>query len=203
MIKNSFIISVFILFGISGKIFSQSNGSGYVIVLFQDSYKISQHKATNYFWIISQDSIEYDHVRLNRLFLRNYSKNNFVDCCNGKDIDPLIITDSTNYYFDSTYLTELNKLELIITKNKRLIQKVTKKWIGGQTEEISIFAIPISGKFCFSNYKPILQENFDYSGKIYIPLSTFDFSPGFWELKKSKYVLTADFSKTRFDVIPY
>ena len=203
MTKDKSLILVVLFFATVNASFSQATAGKYVIFTFKDKYKISQHATKSYYWIVPQDSIKSYNTILSHLFLKNFSKNDFVDCCNGKDIDPFVVTTNTSYDFDSAYSKSLNELELIISRNTKRLQSISKKWDSGQEEEIRIFATPVYGKFCSSNFHVIGRERYGYEGKVYIPVSSFSYSEEFWKSSAAKFVLAQDFSKIKFDIIPY
>jgi hypothetical protein len=137
------------------------------------------------------------------LFLRNFSKSNFADCCGGKAVDPFLVTQETSYTFDTSYYRSLDELEKIIINKRKKVETISKVWVSGQKEDITVFATPISGKFCSSNLHPLGQQRSGYKGRVYIPYSSFAYSDEFWRLPSATLVLNHDFSKISFDVLQY
>jgi hypothetical protein len=174
----------------------------YIIITFEDKYESSGEGISSYYWIIPQDSILSNNNNVSRLFLSHFSKNNLIDCCNGKDINPLLMPPGTNFEFDSNYDKILDELAQIIVKNRKKIQTTTKIWAYGQKEQITIFATPVLGKFCSSNFDKFGQVDYGYKGKVYLPYSSFSYLGEFWQSEKMKFVLHEDFADVKFKIIP-
>ena len=205
MIKNKLFILIVFFLGLFVRSYSQEPTlEKYVIISFESKHKISYHGTIRYYWIIPLDSIKTNANILSRLFIGKISRSNYVDCCNGKSIDPALVFQDTIYTFDSGYNSILNKLTQTIIKNRKKLQKIIKQWESGQKEEITIYATPVLGKFCSSNFHAIGQQRYGYRGKIFIPYSTELFLvENFWESSQGKYLLNEDFSKLNFSIIPY
>jgi hypothetical protein len=203
MIKNRLLFLIFVFLGPLNISFAQQPLlAKYIIITFEDSYKISQDDPRDYYWIIPQDSLNSNDNTLSHLYLRNFSKNNLIDCCNGKNIDPEFITSNTNYDFDSSYFKDFDNLEKILARKRVKVQTITKKWKNGQQEDIIIFATPVSGKFCSSGFHSLGLEEYGYEGQVSIPYSSFTYSEEFWKSNKAKFILNRDFSKVKYNIIP-
>jgi len=161
------------------------------------------HGKKEYFWIIASDSLKDNESKLSRLFLSNFSKANLEDCCKGNPIDPYIVTDTSHFILDQAFDKEIETLKMLISKNKSKIQRISKKWESGQKQTITIYAIPIRGHFCFSEFHQIGKERISYNGKVSIPFSSFIFAEGFWETPNAKFILNRDFSNQTFDIFPF
>ena len=201
--NNKLLILSFFLLWINNNVFSQQKIQSYVIVTFEDKYKNSPHGMRNYYWIIPVDSIKSLKITFSHLFLNNFSRDNLEDCCNGKDIDPFIVLKKSDYSYDSTYENILNRLNSVILKNRRKLQTIVKKWTKGQRENTSIFVTPISGIFCSSNYHMLGQERYGYVGKVFVPKASFAYDEEFWKSDKANFIISQDFTKIKFDIIPY
>ena len=181
---------------------SQEVFQKYVIITFEDIYNVAKYEKKNYYWIVSQDSIISYNIVLSHLFIGGFSKTNLDDCRMGVFFDPYIITQNTNYNFDSIFYCNLTKLENILNKKKKKLQQIKKKWSTGKKEIITIFATPIIGIFCSSDYHILGQQRYGYNKKIYLPVSSFLYSEEFWKSDKAKFILKYDLSKLNFSIIP-
>jgi hypothetical protein len=152
---------------------------------------------------MSKDSIKSNKTILSHLFLKNFSKNDFDKCCKGKDFDPNLINDSTTYDFDLSFFNNLTDLEALLSKKGKKLQQIRKDWASGQQETITIYATPISGKFCSANFHMLGQQRTGYIGKVYIPVSSFKYAEEFWKSTDAQFILKQDFSKLNFSIIPY
>lgn len=203
MKKIKIIHLFFLVFGFVTDSFSQVPASEvYVIVTIEDTYKTSQHSTQTYFWIVPVDSIKSYSSVMSRLFISDFTINNLEDCCSGKPIDPRVYDQNSNFALDSDYLSSLRNLRELVLKNKRKVQQIDKKWQSGQTEKVVVFATPILGQFCSSDFHQIGQHRTGYHGKVYVPKSSFKHFENFWSSSKADYILKQDFSTLDFDVIP-
>ncbi len=198
-------LTFIILFaGLFGKSLAQSPIHKYVIITFEDVYKQSQHGVKSYYWIVNQDSIKSPDFKMSFLFLSNFSKSDLIDCCNGKDIDPLaVFQNRSDGIFDQTYYKKLEQLKLLIKTKRIRLQTIRKNWQSGQQEVITVFATSIQGNFCSSNFHVLGQQRYGYKGKVFIPNSSFTYSDDFLNSKDAKLILNQDFSKRQFDIISY
>jgi len=137
--------------------------------------------------------------------LKSFSKTDLIDCCNGKEIDPFVVYPNTSYDFDSTHFENLEQLEKILSKNKKLLQKIRKKWTSGhgQQETINIYATPVYGKFCSSDFHEIGKKRTGYEGKVYIPISSFSAYSEFWIFPAAKFILGQAFSNLNYKISSY
>lgn len=207
MTKNKIILLALLLVGSIAIVCAQEKQTKeYLILSFERKFvvsKISPHGVQSYYWIIPLDSIKSYKYHVYHLFIDGFSKKNIDDCCSGKEIDPFLVFSNEAKSRDTLDYKSLDKLHRIIKENKKELLSVSKKWKTGNREDIKIFAIPISGKFCWSDFHQFGQKRTGYKGKVFIPYSTFDFLPGFWDSSISKFVINRDFSKIEFDIIPY
>jgi hypothetical protein len=204
MKKNGFLILILTLIGLSNSSFAQEPLlQKYIIVTFEDIYKRSGEGTQRHYWIIPQDSIKSDNNLLYHLFLHGFSRNNVNDCCSGMAVDPGSQFPNTSYDFEDAYIKSLDELDQIIANNRKKVQTITKTWSFDQREDIAVFATPVLGKFCSSNFSKWGQRKWAYKGKVYIPFSSFSYSEEFWKSDKAKFLLHEDFSKINFKVIPY
>lgn len=174
----------------------------YVIISIEDSYKVSQHGAKSYYWIIELDSLNSYDFNPSYLFL-NFTKQNLDDCCNGIEVDPFLVFPDSKYEVDTFLTNELIKFKDIISNNKKKVLEIKKKWYSGQKLTVSIYATPVFGKFCSSDFHKIGQQRQGYYGKVYMPFSSFEYYHDFWEQDKSKFIINSDLSKIEFDLIDY
>jgi hypothetical protein len=199
--KIKFLILFILSFGHFNYSYGQEQKS-YIIISFEDVYKKSQHGKKTYYWIIARDSVNTYDVKLSYLFF-DFSKQNLEDCCNGVAVDPFLVFPGSKYEIDTQNSSELFKLKEIITRKKKKIMKVEKKWATGQKETIIVYATPVIGKFCSSNFHEIGQQRQGYKGKVYMPYSNFEYQEAFWNSAEAEYILNSDISSFNFDVISY
>lgn len=203
MTSSKVFFSAVLIFGLLTKSFSQNQElSGYVIFTIEDTYKTSQHATKTYFWILPADSIKSYKSMMSRLFVSDFTSNNLVDCCSGKPIDPFVYDQNSSFALDSDYVASLKGLKELILKNKRKVQRIDKKWESGQRETVVVYATPVLGEFCSSDYHPIGQHRTGYHGKVYLPKSIAKHDDKFWSSSKANYILQQDFSMLDFDIIP-
>jgi hypothetical protein len=129
-------INFFLFFLVCFEAFSQSTSKEYVVITFEGHFKISQHGTETYFWIIPVDSISASSSSLSRLFVSNFSTNNLQDCCAGGPVDPILVTEVSNFKLDDKYLSSLENLRQLILHDRKKLQKITKKWESGQEETV-------------------------------------------------------------------
>lgn len=192
----------FFLFWFVITTFVQGQTKEYVVISVKQSYKFSPHGTQTYFWIVPVDSITTFKSNFSHLFLSDFSLNNQQDCCVGNPIDPFVVNDKSNFELGQPYMVVLDELKSTILKNRRKLQKITKKWEDGQSQTIQIYATAILGDFCCCSYDIIGQNRTGYRGKVYIPKSSFSKFHKFWDMPKAKYLLKQDFSRIEFDIIP-
>lgn len=171
---------------------AQPRKSQYVVLTFEDTYKITQHDIDTYYWIISADSLKQQH-RISPLLLSGFSKNTLESCCKGETVDPFVITDETSYDFTESYFVSTDSLRKLIFKNRTKVQAITKSWLSGQKEKIQVFATPIFGNFCSSS------STGKYNGRIYFPVSNFQRIDTFWETMPIK-LIGRDFTEVKFAI---
>lgn len=164
----------------------------YVILTFEDTYKISQHGTDTYYWIISADSLKQQN-RISPLLLSGFSKNILESCCKGEPVDPFVVTTETSYDFAKSYFVSTDSLRKLIFKNRTKIQVITKNWASGQKEKIQVFATPISGNFCSSS------STGEYNGRIYVSVSNFRYIDNFWKTVPIK-LIERDFTEVGFAI---
>jgi len=194
-------INILLLLLVSYGAFSQSASKEYVVITVEDQYKVSQHGTQTYFWIVSIDSVISSATNLSRLFLADFSANNLQDCCAGNAVDPVVVTESSNFKLDEGYLAELESLRKLILQDRRRLQKVTKKWMSGQEETVQIFATAIRGEFCKCSFHPIGQQRTGYKGNVCVPKSSFSSYEDFWKSPKADTIMKTDFSSIDFDIV--
>lgn len=194
-------INVFLLLLLFTNAFSQTTSREYVVITVEDQYKISQHGIKSYFWIVPVDSITSFSSNLSRLFLSDFSVNNLQDCCAGNPVDPIVVTETSNFKLDDDYLSRLEGLRKLILQSRRKLQKITKKWESGQLETVQVFATAIKGEFCQCDFHPIGQQRTGYKGKVCVPKSSFGSYEEFWKLPQASFILKQDFSSIDFDII--
>ncbi len=194
-------INFFLFFLVCFEAFSQSTSKEYVVITFEGHFKISQHGTETYFWIIPVDSISASSSSLSRLFVSNFSTNNLQDCCAGGPVDPILVTEVSNFKLDDKYLSSLENLRQLILHDRKKLQKITKKWESGQEETVRVYATAIEGDLCQCDFHSIGQQRTGYKGKVCIPKSSFSSHEDFWKSPQASFILKHDFSSVDFDII--
>lgn len=193
--------SVFLLLLVSLEVFSQSTSTEYLVITIEDHYKTSQHGTQSYVWIVQVDSITSFNSNLSPVFLSGFSVNNSQDCCAGVPVDPIVVTEASNFILSDDYMSNLENLKKLIVQNRKKLQKITKKWMSGQEQTIEVFATAIKGEFCQCDFHPVGQQRTGYKGKVCIPKSSFSAYEDFWKSSKANFILMQDFSVVDFDII--
>jgi hypothetical protein len=199
--KSSIVLFLFLIL-VSFKTVGQQRGE-YVIMSFEQTHKISQHGTKKYFWIFSLDSINSYNVMPACLFLEGLSADNVSDCCAGKAMDPVLVFAGSDFRTDSLNVRWSSELKTLIKKKRKEIQTIVKDWKDGQKETIRVYATPVSGLFCFSKFHQIGEDRTGYDGLVSLPFSKCDYHGEFWSSSKARYILTRDFSKVSFSIIPW
>lgn len=202
MRNNSTVFIFGIVLGFTINSFAQSERPvPYIIFTIEDTYKVSQHGTQTYFWIIPVDSIKSHNMTISRLFLSDFTRSNLEDCCLGKPFDPFVYDQDPSIALDSDYRERLDNLKQLVRQRKKKIQKIDKKWESGQAETVVIFATPVVGEFCSSDFHPIGQHRTGYRGRVYLPKASFRYDDTFWSSSRADYVMKKDFSLLDFDII--
>jgi hypothetical protein len=181
----------------ANKVNSQEIEKGYIIYSFEINRHQGSHGNFLYYWITPIDLIKKEAaIKLFPVYLDNfYATNDFNDCCSQKSIDIFTATTATKFEISDFYDKQLDTLILIVSKNKKLVQKITKKWTNGAKEDIHIWATPIIGQFCSCGLVGYSVERIDYKGLIFLPKSDFSLFDDFWNQEISKEILFTDYSK--------
>ena len=187
MTTTNLLLALVLLLAATFNVSAQSRQGQYVVLTFEDTYKISQHGTDTYYWIISADSIK-QQKNISPLLLRGVSKNTFDSCCKGEPVAPFVTTTATTYDFPTSHSISTDSLRKLIFKNRKRIQVVNKKWGSGQREKLQVFATPISGFFCSSKPSPQFLSIGEYNGSIYVPVSSFHYIEDFWNTVPIKLV---------------
>lgn len=177
---------------------AQISRSQYVVFMFEDTYKNSPHGTDTYYWIIPADSLK-KHKRIAPLLLSGFSKTTLESCCKGDTIDPYAVTATTSYDFSNNYFAGIDSLRQLIFKNRKRIQIISKKWESGQREKLKVFATPIQGIFCSSKYSIQSSKIGKDNGRIYFPVSGFNYITNFW-IEVPINLIERDFAAINFSV---
>jgi hypothetical protein len=201
VMKNKVILFILIINSCIRLNAQVDTGGRYIVISFEKKVnKFPQHGIQSFFWIVKTDSIKNKNFLLQPLFLDQFSKNDFEACCKGGVINPFVMTTETK--FGDQSIGQRNLLDKIINDKKKKVQTITKKWAENYVEEITIFATPIKGKFCSCTLKQN-DEDASYNGRIFMAVSSFTYDSSYWELKSSRNVMFADYSKLNFDIKPW
>jgi len=204
MIGSRFVVLTTLLIFSDAKLIAQEGVSNYIIVTIENSFQVSMHGIKNYYWIVPVDSLRSSsNITFYPLFLTGTIKNDLDDCCNGRDIDPYVFKSSdTLKFLDDHQAESITQLSKILSKKQKKVQKNTKEFIAsGNKEYITYYATPIKGNFCNCSFSKTGQLRTGYSGRVFVPISSFEFDDDFWQTDKAKFFLNQDFSKINFNVI--
>jgi hypothetical protein len=183
--------------------YSQLPQNRYLIFSFEDTYKISPHGTQTYYWIQPIDSVKKGNRILKKIFVSGYSTSELQDCCLGKAINPYAgVIGSGSYSFSKEHYLMLDTLERMIKRHRKKIQSIKIVQKQGQQETANLFATPITGLFCMSDFLNIGLHGQNYNGKIYVPYGHFSFINNFWISQEGNAVLITDFSKFPFSILP-
>ncbi len=188
MLKNDKLIFLLvILLFVNHMAMAQKVESGkYVILTVEDFFSKSFEGGKKYFFIVKTDSIKSLNNTFSLLITSGFSKRQLENCCTGIDIDPFTFTmaDST-FKLGEKYIRESDQFDNLVLSKRKKIQTVKKEWIiTKSTETITFYVTPIKGKFCSSEFEKSGQWKIDYSGKIFIPYSSFELDVEFWDSEK-------------------
>jgi hypothetical protein len=186
----------------SREVRSQTRSGTYLIYSFEDTYKTSQHGTTTYYWLQPLDSVQSGPAALSVFYQSGFSTNVLAKCENGTAFDPFVIHQDESYQFDRKHYATADTLERLIYKGRKKIQTITKRWPAGQRETVEVFVTPIAGRFCSAPFSPGGPHGFGYRGLIFLPVSHFKARPGFWSDPRSTDVLTSDYSRVHFSILP-
>jgi|GEM_PF-1739025 len=188
------------LVGLEAK--GQTRSETYLIYSFEDAYKISQHDTHTYYWLQPLDSVQAGPSGLSVFYLSGFSASVLANCGNGTAVNPFAVFANEPYAFDSKYHAAVDSLERLLYQGRKKIQTITKRWPSGQRETIEVFVTPLTGRFCSAPFSPVGLHGSRYRGLIYLPLSHFKAYPAFWSDPRSGGVLTNDYGRVHFSVLP-
>lgn len=175
----------------------------FAILTVEDSFNRGLEGVKRYYWIIETDSIKSSNCIFYPLILSGFSKQNLENCCKGVEIDPLVITP-TDSVFDigSEYFKESAFLNKLIFSKRKKVQQIVKEWELKSSKELIIFYItPVKGKFCNSGFAKTGQWRTGYTGKIFIPYSTFEVYSDFWNSSQLAILANMDFVNFKFNSV--
>lgn len=184
----------------TSNLIAQKVDNAFLVICFEEDYKMSQHKKKEFYWIVSIDSLESKNLDLSKLFMSDFSGENLIECCLGKEIDPYLVFDRTEYGFEDGYLNSLESFKRLVKANREKLQKIKIKWISGQSKTVSVYGSVVRGSFCISNYHVVGQARTGYSGKVVLPHSDFELVDDFWALNGGQ-LRSRDFFQWNYAII--
>src|SRR5476651_2275508 len=149
------ILTIFTFLIASGSFAQSLKKSKYLVITFDKVQRPSTGIHQTFHWIVPTDSVKNGDFTLYPLYFENFSQTNLSDCMKGNKIN---IGASAVDKFDKAYLGELSSLKSLIKKNRIKMQTITKHWVNGYKEDVTIYATPISGNFCRCMIEPIKQS---------------------------------------------
>lgn len=198
--KNRVSILLVMIFCTTNVIAQKVNNT-FLILCFEEDFKVSQHETKEYYWIVSTESLETKNLELAKLFMSDFSSDNLIDCCSGEAIDPFLVFDKTDYSFEDGYLNSLDYFENIVRSHREKLQTIKIKWSNGQSKTVSIYGTVVKGSFCISNYHKVGRDRTGYSGKVALPYSSFEVVDDFWTSNGDQF-RSIDFSQFNYSIIP-
>ena len=203
MAMKKILLSITLFAGVYFKAFSQELAQkDYVIITYEYRHKPNSEGTYTSFWIVPQDSIAQHKSTLFPLAisLNVYNKNDQIDCCRGKEIEPFSgAVKLPIEEFSSDDKNNESQIKTILRHHRKKLMTLTKKWESGWRETVSVFATPVSGKFCSSNLDEYGQRRFNYKGKVFLPYSSFTYLESFWESDKGKYLTHQDLLEGQYN----
>lgn len=184
----------------TSNVIAQKENNTFLVLCFEEDFKVSQHDTKEYYWIVSTESLETKNLELAKLFMSDFSSDNLIDCCSGEAIDPFLVFEKTDYSFDAGYLNSLDYFENIVRGHREKLQTIKIKWSNGQSKTVSIYGTVVKGTFCISNYHEVSRERTGYSGKVALPYSSFELVDGFWTSYGDQF-RSIDFSQWNYSII--
>lgn len=185
-----------------GEARGQTRSGTYLIYTFEDTYKISQHGTTTYYWLQPLDSVQAGPAALSVFYVSGFSASALAQCANSTAVNPFAVFPNESYAFDPTHYAAVDTLKRLVYQGRKKIQTLTKRWPAGQRETVEVFVTPIAGRFCSAPFSPVGLHGSRYRGLVFLPLSHFKAQPGFWSDPRSANVLTNDCSRVHFSVLP-
>ena len=204
MIKNElfFLSLLFVLAEYNTKA-QKPEVMSYAILTVEDSFSRGFEGTKRYYWIIEIDSIKSSTSAFYPLLLSGFSKDNFENCCQGVDIDPFALTPADSVFdIGSGYFKESEYLNKLILSKRKRTQQIVKEWTLKKSKDLIAFYItPIKGRFCNSGFAKTGQWRTGYSGRIFIPYSTFEVNLDFWNSPQLSILSNMDFSSLKFNIV--
>lgn len=177
----------------------------YVVISVDLKYSNGFEGIKTYYWIVPIDSVKSPEFDFYPLFLTGVSKNNLDRCCAGKEIDPYVMTNEDSIQdLGDAYNKEFEQLHGYLQNHRKRLLRITKNWVlADKKEVITFYATALNGVFCSSQYSKTGIQRWGYSGKVYVPVSSFSIIDDFWQSEKAKLILQEDLSKIAFDIIRF
>lgn len=190
------IINALILFlVISNSAFCQKGNYVIISIIKSNNSKLDGYGTTQ--WIINEDSLkesEFNYRNIIPLFIMDYSYNLISDCKDKLPVDPFVLTSNSNFSFPDSISANINQMVQLISSNKKLIQKIKKKWSNGFKEKVKIYATPVTGDFCNCKFINYSNVEFDPSQEIFIGFNNILIRKQFWNSINAKELKRIDFS---------
>lgn len=184
----------------SSNLIAQKVDNTFLVLCFEEDYKISQHDTKEYYWVVSIDSLESKSLELAKLFISGFSSDNLIACCSGEAIDPFLVFDKTEYGFEEGYLNSLDYFKSLVKNNRKKLQTINIKWSNKQSKKVSVYGTVVKGSFCITNFHVLGKARTGYSGKVVLPYSGFELITDFWTLNGNQ-LRSRDFSQWNYAII--
>lgn len=166
----------------------------YVVITYKVDRNKDNHPPTNYYWIVPVDSLNSNNdIKKYPLYFDEFSKEDLKDCQENKDLLLFTLVSKEDFNIDSKIKADIDNLKNIVKNNRKKVEQVVKKWSNGYKEEITIYATPIKGNFCFSNLSSSDEKMINYKGLVYLPVGDFSFNESFFKTTKYKEVRYGDY----------
>lgn len=203
MISNKLFLFFLLVLAGQNTMAQKQEPNSYIILTVEDSFSRGFEGIKTHYWIIETDSIKSSSSPFHPLLLSGFSKNNFEDCCNGIDVDPFVITSSDSVFnIGNAYFRELEHLEKLVLAKRKKVQQITKEWTLKKSKElISFYITPIKGRFCVSEFANTGQWRTGYSGRIFIPYSSFQANLDFWKSTQFSILANMDFANLKYNIV--
>lgn len=179
----------------SFNLFAQKSNYIIITILKESNSKLDGYGETQ--WLIPEDSLKnlvFNYSSITPLFISDYSYDMIAQCKNNIPVDPFTFTTETSFSFPDSVSQNIEQMNKLISKNKKLIQTIKKKWETGYKEKVKIYATPVIGDFCKCKFENFSKVEFDTTKQIFIGFNKFYQQNQFWNSKSSNELKSIDFS---------
>ncbi|RYZ45640.1 MAG: hypothetical protein EOO14_25500 [Chitinophagaceae bacterium] len=177
---------------------SSAQSSNYVVLVFEESYRISMHGTKRYLWVLPEQKLD-DSLLIGCLLTGYFTKEVLIKCTKGERMNVFNILPEETVILGDSLRQQVQALRKIIKNHKKKIMSVRFDWTMGQRKTITIYGVPVKGVFCNGRLDRFEEIEHDYFSTVFLPTGPFSFDEGFWETDYGKRLLRQDFSTVPYD----